>query len=132
MVHVSVSTPKGDIYSSDATFFLGSSSEGEFAILEGHIPLVSVVDKGYVKIRNASGEESFIAIVGGIIEHSNNFITVIAQEAAVAETYEEAKDELDRIHKLAVEENKRMKKDFAVSERELQKSIKKAKAGEFV
>lgn len=131
MVKVSIATPTGEIYSNEVDFFLVRSSLGEYAILKDHIPIVSAVDKGYVKIRK-EGVETFVAMVGGIVEQSNNLITVIAQEAAMADTIDHANELLEDMHARAVEANKRMAKDFTISEIELQKNLKKAKAGELI
>ncbi|XMB86730.1 ATP synthase F1 subunit epsilon [Mycoplasmatota bacterium WC44] len=131
MLKVSIATPKGEIYSSDVDFLLIRSSAGEFAILKDHIPVVSTIDNGYVKIR-LDNKEIFVAILGGLIEQSNNVATVIAQEAAIAETLEDAKAKLAEIQALIDQENKRKAMDFAISENELKKNIKKAKAGEMM
>lgn len=131
MIKVSIATPKGEVYSNEVDFFLVRSSLGEFAILKDHIPVVSTVDKGYVKVRK-DGVEQFVAMVGGIVEQSNNLITVIAQEAVIADTYEHAQELLDEMHRKAVEENKRITREFTVSEIDLKKNIKKAKAGELL
>ena len=131
MIKISIATPKGEVYSDTIDFFLVKSSLGEYAILKDHIPIVSTVDKGYIKVRK-DGVEKFVAMVGGIVEQSENLITVIAQEAVVADTYDHAQDILEEIHKKAVEEHKRIAKQFTISEIDLQKNIKKAKAGELI
>lgn len=131
MTKVTISTHKGELLSEDAVFFLVHSEDGEYAILDQHIPVVSIVDRGYVKIRTAQ-KEQYVAIVGGVVEQSDNNITVFAQEAAVADSFTEALSKLDEMHAKQVEENKKIEQEFAVSERDLQKAIKAAKAGEFV
>jgi F-type H+-transporting ATPase subunit epsilon len=131
MVKVSIATPVGEIFSDEVDFFLVRSSLGEYAILEDHTPIVSAVDKGYVKVRK-DGKETFIAMIGGLVEQSNNNITVVAQEAAVADSYDSAFVLLAEMHQRAEDENKRMQKDFTISEIDLQKNIKKAKAGELI
>ena len=131
MIKISIATPTGEVYSDNIDFFLAKSSLGEYAILEDHIPIVSTVDKGYVKVRK-NGVEKFVAMLGGIVEQSNNLITVIAQEAVVADTIEHAEELLEELHKKAVEENRRITKQFAISEIDLKKNIKKARAGELM
>lgn len=131
MVKVSIATPQGEIFTGDVEFFLVRSSLGEYAILKDHIPIMSTVDKGYVKLR-VNGKEQFVAMIGGIVEQSNNLVTVIAQEAVISDSVQHANELLEEMHRRAVEENKRMAKEFAISEIDLQKNIKKAKAGELI
>lgn len=131
MVKVSIATPVGEIFAEEVDFFLVRSSLGEYAILEDHTPIVSAVDKGYVKVRK-DGKETFIAMIGGLVEQSDNNISVVAQEAAVAETYDHAFELLAEMHQRAEDENRRMQKEFTISEIDLQKNIKKAKAGELI
>ncbi len=131
MLKVSIATPTGEVLTQEIDFFLVRSSLGEYAILEDHIPIVSAVDKGYVKIRT-DGKETFIAMIGGLVEQADNLITVVAQEAAVAETLDHANELLAEMHRRAEEENRRMQKEFTISEVDLQKNIKKAKAGELI
>ncbi len=131
MLKVSIATPLGEVLTQEIDFFLVRSSLGEYAILEDHIPIVSAVDRGYVKVRK-DGVETFVAMIGGLVEQADNLITVVAQEAAVAETLDHANELLAEMHRRAEEENKRMQKEFTISEVDLQKNIKKAKAGELI
>lgn len=131
MLKVSIATPVGEIYSSDIDMILIRSSAGEYVILENHIPIVSTLDEGHVKLR-VEGKETFVAVRGGVVEQSYNIVTVIAQEAAVADSLEEATSKLEELHLSMVEENKRKARDFVISEKELHKGVKKARAGELM
>ncbi|QVK21545.1 ATP synthase F1 subunit epsilon [Mycoplasmatota bacterium] len=131
MLRVSIATPTGEIYSSDIDMILIKSSAGEYAILESHIPIVSTIDKGYVKLRTGDNEK-FVAINSGVVEQSTNIVTVIAQEAAVADSLAEAEAKLEELHQSMIEENKRKARDFAISEKDLHQNIKKAKAGDLI
>ncbi|XMB67558.1 ATP synthase F1 subunit epsilon [Mycoplasmatota bacterium zrk1] len=131
MLRVSIATPTGEIYSSDIDMILIKSSAGEYAILESHIPIVSTIDKGYVKLRTGDNEK-FVAINSGVVEQSTNIVTVIAQEAAVADSLAEAEAKLEELHQSMIDENKRKARDFAISEKDLHQNIKKAKAGDLI
>ena len=71
----------------------------------------------------------YTVIINGVVEHQNNIINVIAQEAHVGMSRESALDHLDTVRKERMEENKRRNVDFAKAERELKKNVKSAKAG---
>ena len=126
---ISVVTPHGELYNEDIDYVVVSSKmNGEFAILKDHIPIISSVDTGYVKM--VQGEkELFTVIINGVVEHSNNIINVIAQEAHVGLSKESAMDHLNTVREERIAENKRRNVDFAKAERELKKNVKDAKAG---
>ena len=48
---ISVVTPHGELYNEDIDYVVVSSKmNGEFAILKDHIPIISSIDLGYVKM----------------------------------------------------------------------------------
>ena len=126
---ISVVTPHGELYNENVDYVvITSEMNGEFAIMKDHIPIISSFDIGYVKM--VTGEtEVFTVVINGIVEHQNNIVNVIAQEAQIGMDKVDAMKELDSIRKQRIEENKRRSVDFFQAEQELKKSIKKAKAG---
>lgn len=126
----SITTPSGELFQSECEFVLVHRPEGEFAMMEDHIPIISTVSKGFIKVRN-NQNETFIALVGGVVEMKDNIVTIIAQSAATAASKEQAEEQLTTLQNKMEEENRRMNKEFAINEVELARSIKKAKGGEF-
>ncbi|QMS85429.1 ATP synthase F1 subunit epsilon [Candidatus Xianfuyuplasma coldseepsis] len=126
---ISVVTPHGELYNEDIEYVVVSSKmNGEFAIMKDHIPIISSVDIGYVKMVR-DGKELFTVIINGVVEHNNNIINVIAQEAHVGLSKDSALDHLNTVREERIRENKRRNVDFAKAERELKKNVKEAKAG---
>ena len=126
----SITTPRGELFQSECEFVLVHRPEGEFAMMEDHIPIISTVSKGFIKVRN-NQTETFIALVGGVVEMKDNNVTIIAQSAATAASKEQAEEQLTSLQNNMEEENRRMNKEFAINEVELARNIKKAKGGEF-
>jgi F-type H+-transporting ATPase subunit epsilon len=126
---ISVVTPHGELYNEDIDYIVVSSKmNGEFAIMTGHIPIISSIDTGYVKM--VRGEKQlFTVIINGVVEHNNDIINVIAQEAHVGLSKDSALDHLNTVREERIKENKRRNVDFAKAERELKKNVKDAKAG---
>ncbi|MCK5761894.1 MAG: ATP synthase F1 subunit epsilon [Candidatus Izimaplasma sp.] len=126
---ISVVTPQGELYNEDVDYVVVTSEmNGEFAIMKDHIPIISSIDTGYIKM--VTGEtEMFTVVINGIVEHQNNIVNVIAQEAQIGMNKSDAMKELNSIRKRRIEENKRRSVDFFQAEQELKKNIKKAKAG---
>jgi len=126
---ISVVTPHGELYNEDIDYVVVSSKmNGEYAILKDHIPIISSIDTGYVKMIRGE-KELFTVVINGVVEHSNNIINVIAQEAHVGLSKDSAMDHLNTVREERLAENKRRNVDFAKAERELKQNIKKAKAG---
>jgi len=126
---ISVVTPQGNLYKEEVDYVvISSKANGEFAIMTDHIPIISTIDEGYVKMVKGS-DELYTVILNGVIEHNDNVINVIAQEAHVGMNKDSAMSHLHDVRKARVEENKRRQTDFALAERELKKNVKEAKGG---
>lgn len=124
-----VVTPQGELYNEDVDYVVVTSKmNGEFAIMKGHIPIISTIDTGYVKMVRGE-KELFTVVINGVVEHQNDIVNVIAQEAHVGMSKDSAMDHLNTVRKERLEENKRRNVDFAKAERELKKNVKDAKAG---
>lgn len=127
---ISVVTPHGEIYNDNVDYVvITSEMNGEFAIMKDHIPIISSIDIGYVKLVTED-KEMFTVIINGIVEHQNNIISVIAQEAQIGMNKDDAMAHLNSVRKSRIEENKRRSVDFFQAEQELKKGVKKAKAGQ--
>lgn len=124
-----ISTHKGVLYNDEIDYFVVKNDEGEFAILNDHTPVISVITSGYVKIVRESNVEYYYVLVNGLLEFSNNNATVLAQEAINGETYESAKAALEKIRKERIETIKKSNLDYTKLEQDLRKNIKASKAG---
>lgn len=126
---ISVVTPRGELYSEEIDYVVVTSKmNGEFAIMKDHIPIISTIDTGYVKIIREE-KELFTVVINGVVEFQNNICNVIAQEAHVGMNKISAMDHLNTVREERIRENKRRNVDFALAEKELKKSVKDSQAG---
>ena len=127
---LSVAIPSGELYNEEIDSIVVSSKKyGEYGMLNSHLPIVSIIDYGYIKI--TKGELiSYIAIIEGLVEQSLNDVKVIAEDAHIGVTRDSALEHLEIIRKQRIEENKKRNIDLALAERELKKQISNTKAGE--
>jgi F-type H+-transporting ATPase subunit epsilon len=126
---ISVVTPRGELYKEEIDYVVVTSKmNGEFAIMKNHIPIISTIDTGYVKIVRGE-KELYTVVLNGVVEFQNNICNVIAQEAHVGMNKVSAMDHLNTVRKERIEENKRRNVDFLLAEKELKKGIKESKAG---
>ena len=129
MMKIIVVTPRGELYNEEIDYCVVSSQmNGEFAIMKDHIPIISTIDVGYVKIVRGD-QKLFTVVINGVVEHNNNIINVIAQEAHVGLSKDSALDHLNTVREERIAENKRRNIDFTKAERELKENVKKAQAG---
>lgn len=85
-----------DVVSAEERLFSGlvesiqvTGSEGELGILPGHIPLLTGIKPGMVRIVKQFGEEQLLYVAGGVLEVQPNSITVLADVAIRAEDLDE-------------------------------------------
>ena len=85
-----------DVVSAEEKIFSGlvesiqvTGSEGELGILPGHIPLLTGIKPGMVRIVKQFGEEHLIYVAGGVLEVQPHTVTVLADVAIRAEDLDE-------------------------------------------
>ena len=126
---ISVVTPRGELYNEEVDYVVVTSKmNGEFAIMKNHIPIISTIDTGYVKIVRGD-KELYTVVLNGVVEFQNNTCNVIAQEAHVGMNKVSAMDHLNTVREERIQENKRRNVDFLLAEKELKKGVKESKAG---
>ena len=124
-----VSSHQGNLYNEEVDYVVvHSDSDGEFAIMQNHIPVVSVIDEGYVKLVKDK-DEFYVVIVNGILEYHDNEVTVLVQEAHIGQDAQSAKVHLNAIRKERLETNRQDVSDFTQKEKELIDNLRKTKAG---
>ncbi|MDE5855620.1 MAG: F0F1 ATP synthase subunit epsilon [Anaeroplasmataceae bacterium] len=124
-----VSTHQGVLYNEEVDYVVVHNADGEFAILKEHIPVIAVMDEGYVKMVKAT-EEFYIVITNGILEFHDNVASVLAQEAHLGKDKEEAKQQLENFRKQRLDENRKEQVDFTQKEKELREHLRNSKAGQ--
>ncbi len=91
-VHVDVVSAEELIYSGEAEFVVLPGEAGELGIYPRHIPLITRIKPGSVRILPAGGgEEQLIFVAGGILEVQPKVITVLADTAVRGHDLDEAK-----------------------------------------
>ena len=96
-LHIRVIAPDRTIWNADAEEVILPSSTGQLGILTGHIPLLTALDIGVMRVRI---EKDWIPIVllGGFAEIENNIITILVNGAEETEEIdiEQAENNLEK------------------------------------
>ena len=80
--HIDIVSPERVIFSGEVDQVDVPGSEGDFGVLEGHAPLMSVVRDGELAIYcTASGAPETIRVEGGFAEVTPSGLTVLAERA---------------------------------------------------
>ena len=75
-----ISSPNGDLFCGNVTKLCVRGSEGELAVMAGHIPFVSYVKPCECKIELEDGSERFGLIQGGLLTVSKEQVILLSGE----------------------------------------------------
>ncbi|OHX12545.1 F0F1 ATP synthase subunit epsilon [Chromobacterium sphagni] len=91
-MHVEVVSTEQLIYSGEAEFVVAPATEGEIGIYPQHVPLLTRIKPGVLRLRVPdSKEEVLVAVSGGMMEVQPTLITVLADTAIRGEDLDEAR-----------------------------------------
>lgn len=126
---IKVVTYEEKVLEQEAEFVLVRTTEGDMGILPNHSPFIAGLSTGEMKIRHNGKEEKYF-VSEGLLEISNNVVTIIATEAIPADQLdvERAKKEVEELKaKLAkMQEDK----DILLTQKNLHKALMKVQVAE--
>jgi len=126
-----IATPEKVIYENEILQVSIPTMDGEITVLPNHIPLVSVLKAGELKIKDNSGE-LVMAVAGGFLEvRGNNELVILADNAERAELID--LDRAEEAKKRAEEEMNKAKAgedvDFARLQAVIDREMNRIKVG---
>ena len=93
-IKVDVVSAEESIFSGDAELVSLPGKSGELGILPGHVPLITLIRPGFVRIHLPGKQEvEQVFVAGGVLEVQPNLVTVLADtdEAKAAKALEDAR-----------------------------------------
>ena len=75
-----ISTPDGSVFDDEAISLIVRGTEGELAIMAGHIPFITAVKPCECKLTLADESEKSASIGGGIITVQKNITTLLCSD----------------------------------------------------
>lgn len=122
-VHVDIVSAEEQIYSGLAEFVALPGEAGELGILPGHMPLMTRIKPGAVRVKVPQGEEELVFVAGGLLEVQPGLVTVLADTAIRGKDLDEAKAlEAKRLAEEALR-NRSSELDYAKAQAELAEAI---------
>lgn len=73
-----ISSPEGDLFCGDVVMLSVRGTEGDLAVMAGHIPFVSYVKPCDCKIEMEDGSEKIAAIQGGVLTVSQDKVILLS------------------------------------------------------
>lgn len=126
---IKVVTYEEKVLEQEADYVLVRTTEGDMGILPNHSPFIAGLSTGEMKIRLNGKEEKYF-VSEGLLEISNNVVTIIASEAIPADKLdvERARREVEELKaKLAkMQEDK----DILLTQKNLHKALMKVQVAE--
>src|SRR5690606_30629328 len=128
-VHVDIVSAEELIFSGLAEFVALPGEAGELGILPGHMPLMTRIKPGAVRVKVPNqADEELVFVAGGILEVQPGLVTVLADTAIRGKDLDEAKAlEAKRKAEEALA-NQTSKLDYARAQAELAEAIAQIEA----
>ena len=91
-IKVDVVSAEESIFSGDAELVSLPGQSGELGILPGHVPLITLIRPGFVRIHLPGKQEvEQVFVAGGVLEVQPDMVTVLADTAVRSKDLDEAK-----------------------------------------
>lgn len=123
-VHVDVVSAEESIFSGLAEFVVLPGEAGELGILPGHMPLMTRIKPGAVRVKIPNQvEEELVFVAGGLLEVQPGLVTVLADTAIRGRDLDEAKalDAKRRAEDAMANRSARL--DYAKAQAELMEAV---------
>lgn len=122
-VHVDVVSAEKSIFSGLAEFVALPGESGELGILPGHVPLITRIKPGTVRIKLPHDKEELIFVAGGLLEVQPGLVTVLADTAIRGADLDQAKAQEAKRRAEEALVNRSAAMDYARAQAELSEAI---------
>ena len=118
-LQVNVVSAEESIFSGRARFVVLPGENGELGIYPRHLPLITRIRPGSVRIRMEDGKEEFVFVAGGILEVQPDCVTVLSDTAIRGKDLDEEKANTDKRQAEEALKNAKTGFDVAMAQSEL-------------
>ena len=122
-MNLKIITQEKVVFDSDVDEIYTKGTDGEFAILKGHIPIMAALDIGVTRIKKGNQTKAFTTM-GGVLQFKDEECLILTTLAEPGDEIDEmrAKESLERSRKLLKEANAQ------IDAKRIEASIARAKA----
>jgi F-type H+-transporting ATPase subunit epsilon len=122
-IHVDVVSAEESIFSGLAEFVVLPGEAGELGILPGHMPLMSRIKPGAVRIKLPNDKEELIFVAGGLLEVQPGLVTVLADTAIRGKDLDHAKATEAKVRAEEALVSRASELDYARAQAELAEAV---------
>ncbi|MBK9522379.1 MAG: F0F1 ATP synthase subunit epsilon [Rhodocyclaceae bacterium] len=122
-IHVDVVSSEKSIFSGLVEFVVLPGEAGELGILPGHVPLLTRIKAGAVRLKLPDNKEELIFVAGGLLEVQPGLVTVLADTAIRGDDLDEAKAQEAKQLAMEAMANRASNVDYAKAEAELAEAV---------
>ncbi|HOP03487.1 MAG TPA: ATP synthase F1 subunit epsilon [Tenuifilaceae bacterium] len=79
-MQVEIITPSKIIFKGEAKLVRVPGTKGSFAMMRNHMPIISTLEPGIIKIKEAEKEHFFELVEPAIIEQHDNVVAILAEQ----------------------------------------------------
>ncbi len=90
-LYCEVITPEKILYQGDVEMVIAPGAAGELGILPLHMPLITTLKVGELRLKHGQEKQDYIAIDGGYMEVMEDKVTILADAAEYASKMDVAK-----------------------------------------
>jgi F-type H+-transporting ATPase subunit epsilon len=128
-IQLEIVTPEKVVVSEEAQIVASPGSLGEFGVLVGHTPFMTILKAGPVRYTDATATERYVFVSGGFAEALPDKVTILAESAERRRDIdiERANAALERAKKRLAEDRGRDDIDFARARAALERAIQRIK-----
>jgi len=89
-IKIDIVSAQEEVWSGEGTMVFAPAEMGEIGIAPQHAPLLTRLKPGEIRVQQASGEEQFFYVSGGMLEVQGHVVTVLSDTALRAADLDEA------------------------------------------
>ncbi len=80
-MHLQLITPERVLFEGEAYMVTAPGVEGDFGVLDGHMPFISTLRPGVIIVDLADGQTHRFTVAGGVAEVVPDRVTILAEKA---------------------------------------------------
>jgi F-type H+-transporting ATPase subunit epsilon len=123
-----VTSLHGVTYEDQFDMAILKSSDGEYAILDNHLPIIDHIHIGFIELRS-SEQRQFIYLIDATMNFHEHRLEIVSSDAQIGKTVEQAKSILEETKAARLQLAKAENIDFSKLEKDLFDFIQQAKSG---
>jgi len=126
-LNLTIVTPEKTVYEAQVERVTVPTGSGEITVLARHIPLITTIDKGALKVIDESGDEKVFAVFGGVMEvMSDSRAVIMADQTEAVDEIDQARaqEAYDRAEQAMNEKTEEIDSDqYEMVQKQLQKHL---------